>query len=76
MIINMSYVEIEKYKVKKYKKYSKYLKEYSECKILSHNELHGFFKFILNFYRTDFWYEGIILMKLILLIVSRYLLKS
>jgi hypothetical protein len=39
MIINMSYVEIEKFKFDKYLKYNKMLKEYSEFKILSNNEV-------------------------------------
>jgi hypothetical protein len=42
----MSYVEIEKFKFDKYLKYNKMLKEYSEFKILSNNEV-KYYSFII-----------------------------
>ena len=54
MIINMSYVEIEKFKFGKYLRYAQVLKEHSEFRILSNNEMHGFFKFIANFYQSEY----------------------
>ena len=39
MIINMAYVEIEKYKFDKQMQYSKMIKEFSQFNILSHNEV-------------------------------------
>lgn len=39
MVINMAYIEIEKFKLDKYMKYSKCLKEYAQHKIKSYNEV-------------------------------------
>lgn len=39
MIINMAYIEIEKFKLDKYMKYSKCLKEYAQHKVKSYYEV-------------------------------------
>lgn len=50
MIINMAHVEIDKYKIERQVKYSRMLNELAQTKVLANNDLHGFYKFIRNFY--------------------------
>ena len=54
MIINLAYVTIEEYKVDRVNHYKLLLRENAQNRIMQENELHGFFKFVLNFYKSDF----------------------
>ena len=50
MIINLAYVSIDKFTREKSDGYLEALKLFSQQKIVCENEMHGFFKFVLNFY--------------------------
>lgn len=53
MIINMAHVEIDRYKIERQFKYSRMLSDYSQFKVLANNDLHGYYKFIKNFYDLE-----------------------
>jgi len=50
MIINMAHVEIDKYKLERQVKYAHMLSEHSQQKVVACNDMHGFFRFLRNFY--------------------------
>lgn len=52
MIIHMAYSTIEQYKVAKQEQFAVFLKAISQQRIAQENELHGFFKFVLNYYKS------------------------
>ena len=54
MIINMAYVTIEQFKEEKRQSFLAIMRTVCQTRIMQENEMHGFFKFVLNFYHTDF----------------------
>jgi len=54
MIINMAYVTIEQFKQEKRQSFLQIMRTICQTRIVQENEMHGFFKFVLNFYDTDF----------------------
>ena len=54
MIINMAYVTIEQFKAERRTQFNQFLRTVCQTRIVQENEMHGFFKFVLNFYHTDF----------------------
>ena len=54
MIINMAYVTIEQFKEGKRATFLAIMRTVCQTRIMQENEMHGFFKFVLNFYHTDF----------------------
>ena len=54
MIINMSYMTIEQFKVEKRQSFLQILRTTCQTRIVQENEMHGFFKFVLNFYQQGF----------------------
>jgi len=53
MVIHFAYETIEKFKVNKRLQFQALIKQICQQTILQENELHGFFKFILNFYKNE-----------------------
>lgn len=54
MIINLAYESIPKFKAERRVQFASMLKQVCQAKIVQENELHGFFKFVHNFYQSDF----------------------
>jgi hypothetical protein len=54
MIINLAYETIPKFKAERRGHFAQTLKRVCQSKVVQENELHGFFKFVLNFYQSDF----------------------
>lgn len=53
MIIHMAYSTIEQYKSDKRAQFDSFLRSISQQRIAQENELHAFFKFVLNFYKNE-----------------------
>ena len=54
MIVSMAYGTIDQFKVEKQKSFQLIIRTLCQARIVQENEMHGFFKFVLNFYHTDF----------------------
>lgn len=54
MIINMVYETIPKFKSKRRGEFAQVMRKLCQARIIQENECHGFFKFVHNFYKTDF----------------------
>jgi hypothetical protein len=54
MVIHLAYETIEEFKRDKQAQFRELIKQISQSRIVQENELHGFFKFVLNFYKSDF----------------------
>jgi hypothetical protein len=53
VIINMAYNTMPKFQEERSRNYYESLRLFSQQKIVCENEMHGFFKFVLNFYQND-----------------------
>jgi len=53
-IINLAYESIPAFRTERRQKFALMLRNVSQSRIVQMNELHGYFKFVVNFYQSGF----------------------